>query len=220
MPDPIRVLVVDDHASVRAGLLALLAREPGIEPVGGAATAAEAHDLWLGGARADVVVIDQHLPDENGLSLCLWLKSGRRPPAVVLYATSAGEELALPAIVAGADAVVSRTADPTGLGAVVRAVGAGERHLPPLPAQVAGGAGEALAPDDLPILGMLRHAVSPDEIAATLSIAPGELAIRRWAMLEVLTAPPVVPAAPRLRRSVQAMRTLSSPAATTSPGWS
>jgi DNA-binding NarL/FixJ family response regulator len=81
MPDAIRVLVVDDHASIRAGLLALLGREPGIEPVGGAACAAEAHEQWLSGARADVVVIDHHLPDEDGLSLCLWLKSADDPPA-------------------------------------------------------------------------------------------------------------------------------------------
>src|SRR3954468_12318844 len=104
MPDPIRALAVADQPPARAGLRALLAREPGIEPVGGAACAAEAHELWLGGGRADVVVIDHHLPDENGLSLCLWLKSGRRPPAVVLYTASSGDDLALPAIVAGAGA--------------------------------------------------------------------------------------------------------------------
>jgi DNA-binding NarL/FixJ family response regulator len=122
--------------------------------------------------------------------------------------------------VAGADAVVGKSADPARLGAVIRAVAAGERHLPSVSPQVSAGAAARLVTDDLPILGMLRHAVPADEIAATLGLEPGALAIRRWAMLEALTTAPARRDERRPAAAAQATRTLSSPTAMVSPGWS
>ena len=63
---PIRVLIVDDHAVVRSGLRLLLAQEPDIEPVGEAGTGREA----VFQARAlepDVVLMDVVMPDQTGL---------------------------------------------------------------------------------------------------------------------------------------------------------
>ncbi|HEX2105151.1 MAG TPA: response regulator transcription factor [Solirubrobacteraceae bacterium] len=219
MPAAIRVLVVDDHPAVRTGLLAMLADEPGIEPAGAAASASAAHEAWLASdERPDVVFVDYHLPDEDGLSLCLWLKTADPAPAVVIYSAFADEGLALPAVVAGADALVGKSTDPAELSDVVRAVAAGRRCLPPVSPRVDGDLGARLAPEDLPILGMLRHGVPAAEIAATLGLDAAELATRRWAMLELLTAVPE-----RIERrgaapAVQAMRTASSPSAITSPG--
>ena len=60
----IRVLIVDDHPSVRVGLYALLRSEPGFVPVGASATAEDA--VAQVGARApDVVLADYHLPDQT-----------------------------------------------------------------------------------------------------------------------------------------------------------
>jgi DNA-binding NarL/FixJ family response regulator len=209
MPAAIRVLVVDDHPAVRTGLLAMLADEPGIEPAGAAASAGEAHEAWLG---------DYHLPDEDGLSLCLWLKSAERAPAVVIYSAFADEALALPAVVAGADGLVGKSSDPAEVSDVVRAVAGGARRLPPVSPQVDSDLGARLAPEDLPILGMLRHGVPAHEVAATLGIDGRELATRRWAMLEVLTAAPERIEERRLAAPLHAMRTASSPSAITSPG--
>jgi DNA-binding NarL/FixJ family response regulator len=190
MPAPIRVLVVDDHPAVLTGLMAMLSDEPGIDVAGAAATAADAHEAWLGDGRADVVLVDYHLPDEDGLSLCLWLKSTDDAPAVVIYSAYADEALALPAVVAGADGLVGKSSDPVEVGEVVRAVAAGERRLPPASPLAAAGVGARLADEDLPILGMLRHGVPAADIAATLGIDARTLATRRWAMLEqLLTAP-------------------------------
>jgi DNA-binding NarL/FixJ family response regulator len=219
MPVPIRVLVVDDHPAVRTGLLAMLADEPGIEPTCAAASAGEAHEAWLASERRpDVVLVDYHLPDEDGLSLCLWLKSAAGAPAVVIYSAFADEALALPAIVAGADGLVAKSADPAQIGEVVRAVAAGERRLPPVSPHVDGDLAARLAPEDLPILGMLRHGVPAPEVAATLGVGPGELATRRWAMLQLLTAAPERIDERRVAAPVQAIRTVSSPSAITSPG--
>jgi DNA-binding NarL/FixJ family response regulator len=219
MPSAIRVLVVDDHPAVRTGLLAMLADEPGIEPAGAAASAGDAHEVWRGSdRRPDVVLVDYHLPDEDGLSLCLWLKSADPAPAVVIYSAFADEALALPAMVAGADGLVAKSSDPAEVSDVLRAVGAGERCLPPVSPQVDRDLGSRLAPEDLPILGMLRHGVPAPEVAATLGIDGGELATRRWAMLELLTAAPERIEARLIAPPVHPMRTASSPSAITSPG--
>jgi DNA-binding NarL/FixJ family response regulator len=215
----IRVLVVDDHPAVRTGLLAMLADEPGIEPAGAAASAGEAHEAWLASdERPDVVLVDYHLPDEDGLSLCLWLKSADPAPAVVIYSAFADEGLVLPAVLAGADGLVGKSTDPAEVSDVVRAVAAGGRRLPPVSPQVDRELGARLAAEDLPILGMLRHGVPAPEVAATLGIDAGELAARRWAMLELLTAAPERIEQRRSAPALQAMRTASSPSAITSPG--
>jgi DNA-binding NarL/FixJ family response regulator len=217
-----RVLVVDDHPAVRQGIDQMLGDEPAIVCVGTVATAGEAHARWPARewAAADVVLVDRHLPDEDGLSLCLWLATRAPAPAVVIYSAFADEALALPAIVAGAAAVVAKSSDPRELCAVLRAVASGERRLPAVTAPVGALQAARLAPEDLPILGMLRHGVPPDEIAATLRIDEATLVARRWAMLEALSTPPDRRGEPRPVPRIQAIRTLSSATATTSPGWS
>src|SRR6185436_1136271 len=106
----IRVLVVDDHPAVRQGIEAMLGHEDGIVCIGTAASAGEAHELWPAAERlpADVVVVDRHLPDEDGLSLCLWLRTRTPAPAVVIYSAFADEALVLPAVVAGACALIGK----------------------------------------------------------------------------------------------------------------
>jgi DNA-binding NarL/FixJ family response regulator len=218
----IRVLVVDDHPAVLEGLRAMLAHEPGIAVAGTAASGAEAHAMWpaLEGPPVDVVLVDRHLPDEDGLSLCLWLTTRSPAPAVVIAAASADESVALPAAVAGASAVWAKTADPGGLAALLRSAAAGTRSLPSAAPPVGAMQAARLSADDLPILGMLRHGVPADEIATTLGIDGATLAARRWAMLETLLGASDAREAPRAMPRLQAIRTFSPSTATTSPGWS
>jgi DNA-binding NarL/FixJ family response regulator len=218
----IRVLLVDDHPAVREGMRSLLTHVPGITVVGTAATAGEAHAMWpalAGEPPADVVLVDRDLPDEDGLSLCLWLATRAPAPAVVIAAASADEALALPAAVAGASAVWAKTADPFELPAVLQAAAAGERRLPAVSPAVGAVQAARLSSDDLPILGMLRNAVPAHEIAATLRIEATQLAARRWAMLEVLAGSPNGDGEPRRMPRIQSLRGLSRSAVTLSPRW-
>src|SRR3954449_9687041 len=218
----IRVLVVDDHPAVRTGMQAMLERDPGIVVAATAATGGEAHTMWpaLEGAPVDVVLVDHHLPDEDGLSLCLWLTTRAPAPAVVIAAATADEALALPAAVAGASAVWAKTSDPFGLPGILRAAAAGERDLPPVSPSVGAVQAARLSSDDLPILGMLRNGVAPAEIAATLGVKAAELAARRWAMLEVLSGSPRGDDRPRAMPRIQTIRRAFPSTATTSPRWS
>jgi DNA-binding NarL/FixJ family response regulator len=217
----IRVLVVDDHPAVREGMQAMFEREAGIVVAGAAATAGEAHAMWpaLERTPVDIVLVDHHLPDEDGLSLCLWLTTREPAPAVVIAAATADEALALPAAVAGASAVWAKTSDPLGLPAILRAAATGERILPAVSPSVGAVQAARLASDDLPILGMLRNGVAPADIAATLRLDPTTLAARRWAMLEVLAGSPHADGPRRMPR-IQTIRRAFPSTATTSPGWS
>jgi DNA-binding NarL/FixJ family response regulator len=218
----IRVLVVDDHPAVRQGIEAMLGHEPGLVCIGTAASAGEAHERWPAAERppADVVVVDRHLPDEDGLSLCLWLRTRTPAPAVVIYSAFADEALVLPAVVAGASALVGKVSDPADLCAAIRAAAAGERRLPE-PSPTVGAIQAARLPtEDLPILGMLRHGVTGEEIASTLGLDDTTLLTRRWAMLEALSGAPDERSEPRRVPRIQTTRTASPSVPISSPGWS
>jgi DNA-binding NarL/FixJ family response regulator len=105
----VRAVVVDDHPAMRAGIRAVLDAAPGLELVGEASGAAE---LWpvLERTAPDVVLMDLHLPDEDGLLLCHRVK--RRPPApkVVINSAYADESLVGPALLAQADALLAKHA--------------------------------------------------------------------------------------------------------------
>jgi DNA-binding NarL/FixJ family response regulator len=97
----IRVLVVDDHPVLRAGLEAVLRAEPGFVCVG---TAADGDGLvtMVARHRPDVVVLDLVLGDEDGMELCAALRSEPSAPEVVIYTATTA---------AGLDAVVEKGAD-------------------------------------------------------------------------------------------------------------
>jgi DNA-binding NarL/FixJ family response regulator len=178
----VRVIVVDDHPAVREGIRAMLQSEPDLEAVATSATAGEAVTLAQR-TRPDVVVLDYHLPDEDGLALCLRLKTTAPAPAALIYSAFADEHLVPLAIIAGADALISKSADPDELCDVVRALAGGAARLPAIAPAAMQYAASRLDTEDLPILGMLAHRTPPAEIATTLKMAESWLAARRWAML-------------------------------------
>jgi DNA-binding NarL/FixJ family response regulator len=107
----IRVLVVDDHPVLRAGLEAVLRAEPGFVPVGAAADSHEALRL-VRRTRPDVVVLDRRLGDEDGLALGRLLRAEPAPPQVVLYTAAAREPgLARSATEAGVFRIVDKADD-------------------------------------------------------------------------------------------------------------
>src|SRR5262245_23683354 len=183
----IRVAAVDDHHAVRLGLHAALQAEPGIEPVGSAASAEEAVPL-LYRVRPDVVLVDYGLPGADGLTLCRRIKADPPAPGVVLFSAFADPSITVPAIVAGVDAVIHKAAPPRDLFAAIRAAARGETALPEISPALLEAAGQSLDPEDLPLLGMLIHRTAPADIAATLRIERAELDRRIAAMLGRLKA--------------------------------
>ena len=184
----IRVAVVDDHYAVRRGLEAMLSAEVGIEPVGAAPDAAQARPL-LYRTAPDLVIIDYRLPRQDGLALCRAVKRSPPAPAIVLYSAFADDWLTVPAIAAGADGIVDKTASARELTEAIRSVAAGGTALPPVRPGFLSAAAAALSPDDQPILGMLVHGTPHQEIAAALSIDMHEFNRRLDRMLQLLCTP-------------------------------
>lgn len=183
--DAIRLLVVDDHPAVRAGLTALLDAEPGLTVAASAADAGEAlarlHDTSV-----DVAIVDYHLPGVDGLTLCHQIRSRPGAPRVVVYSADAEESLAVLAALAGASTMVRKDAPPEQLVAAVRAAANGEDGAEHPSPEVLQRLADRLQPEDLPILGMVLHHTPDPEIAETLGVAESRLARRRWSILERL----------------------------------
>jgi DNA-binding NarL/FixJ family response regulator len=106
----IRVLVVDDHPVLRAGLEAVLRAEPGFVCVGVAADGAAMHQA-LHRTAPDVVVLDRRLGDEDGLALCAALRAVAGAPEVVIYTADDSADLAARARAAGAGGAVAKERD-------------------------------------------------------------------------------------------------------------
>src|SRR5262245_12363130 len=101
LPAMIRILLVDDHPAMRAGLTGVLAAEPGTVPLDSIASGDELEPA-LRRCRPDVVLLDYHLPGSDGLVLCRQVKRTVPAPAVLIYSAYADAELAIPAVLAGA----------------------------------------------------------------------------------------------------------------------
>lgn len=171
----IRTLVVDDHPALRAGLGAVLEAEPGLIHVG--AAAGDHESLWpaLDRIRPDVVLLDFHLPQDDGLQMCSRIKQRVLAPKVVLYSAHAGPGLVLGATLAGADALLSKAAPARELVDVIRRVAAGERPLPPVHPEHLDAAAARIRPEDLPLLGLMLAGTSRKDIATTMGLDAGEL---------------------------------------------
>ena len=184
-----RVVVVDDHPAVRAGLVAVLRSEPGLLPVRAVGTADDAVTA-VRQLDAQVAVVDYHLQESDGLDVCQRLKSRERPPGVLLYSAFAEKGLAIPAIIAGADALVDKGCPTEDLFESIRRVARGAKTIPRVTPQLMSATAARLDPFDLPILGMLMDGTPEPEIARVLRIEDEELQARLAEMLQRLRVRP------------------------------
>ncbi|GAA5768901.1 response regulator [Streptosporangium roseum] len=127
---PLRVLVVDDDALVRAGLSMMLDGIHGIAVVGEAADGDEvpaAADAYA----PDVVLMDLRMPRVDGITATRRLRSRRHPPEVVVLTTFDADENILHALRAGAAGFLLKDTPPAQIVEAVRRVAAGDPVLSP-----------------------------------------------------------------------------------------
>jgi DNA-binding NarL/FixJ family response regulator len=130
LTERVRVLLVDDHAVVRAGVRALLQDSSEIEIVGEAADGATAVDL----ARAhqpDIVIIDIAMPHLNGLEAAARIKAENAAVQIVILSMHDSREYVLHALKAGASAYVMKDSAPVELDLAIAAVRRGDTYLSP-----------------------------------------------------------------------------------------
>jgi len=184
---PERVLIVDDHPAVRAGLRRLL--ELDFEIIAAVASADEALSI-AERETLDVAVVDYHLGGRNGLWVSRKLKRVSEPPAVVIYSAYTDGVLAAAAVVAQADAIVSKGGLGSELSEAIRCVARGQQLLPPVPQWLGDALRRRLSPEEQAIFGMLLAGIKPDEIAETLGVSEAALESSLWTMLRSLEAGP------------------------------
>ena len=185
---PTRLLIVDDHAAVRAGLRELLADEPDFEVVADV-EGAEAAVSVAERRPVDVAVVDYQLGSRNGLWLSRKLKRLPAPPAVLIYSAYADGVLAAAAVVAEADAIVSKGRLGSELRHEIRRIARGGSGVRPLPEWLGDTLRGSFGHEEQAIFGMMLAGIAAPEIAQTLGLSDAELECRLGAMLGKLEMP-------------------------------
>ena len=108
MKQPLTVLIIDDHESVRAGVKVALARAGPI-CVGEAATIAEAR-AQIAHTNPQVIVVDLSLPDGNGLEIVTWARSLSQRIGIVVLTLNSAKDYLLTVMKSGASAYVEKNA--------------------------------------------------------------------------------------------------------------
>jgi len=183
MDKAIRVLIVDDHAVVRAGLTKILATEPGIAIVGEAGDGLEAIKKALE-LRPDVILMDIFMPHCSGLEATVVIRQQLADARLLILTVSDREEDLLQALRFGAQGYLLKSAAITEVAEAVRRVAAGEAMLSPhiitrLVAEFRGKSDvPALSAREGEVLELLAGGLTNSEIASRLIL--GESTVRTY----------------------------------------
>jgi DNA-binding NarL/FixJ family response regulator len=176
MSDTIRVLIVDDHAMLRAGLEQLLGGEPDLEVVGKAANGREAIDLARE-LRPDVVLMDLQMPELDGVAATREIVGEELADVLVLTSYSDAERI-VGALDAGALGYLLKDADADEVLRGIRAVARGESPINPRAARELLGARRTptpaaaeLTPRESEVLALVRQGLANKQIARRLGIS-------------------------------------------------
>jgi two-component system, NarL family, response regulator len=168
----VRVLIVDDHPVVRAGLASLLRRQPGLKLTGAAHSGEEALEL-LKRVSVDVMLLDLRMPSINGIDLLNLLKTHETRPKSIILSSYEYEEEIYQAVKAGARGYLSKNAPREEIVAAIEEVGAGGTYFPERIVQwiEERQARSSLSAREIEILEMVSRGLTNKEIAQVLQIS-------------------------------------------------
>jgi DNA-binding NarL/FixJ family response regulator len=207
---PLRVLVVDDHSLVRAGLRALLEKLSGVTVIGEAGDGREALKL-IEAAKPDLVLMDLAMPGFNGVEATARITRSSPETRVIVVSVHGDPESVLAAIDAGASGYMSKDASFGELELAIRSVARGGTYLSPSisqhvlddyrrrvaddrevrpPGQTPGGAERGLlarlTPRQREILQLLAEGSSTRKMARTLGVSIKTVESHRAQLMERL----------------------------------
>jgi DNA-binding NarL/FixJ family response regulator len=130
VPDPIRILIVDDHAVVRKGLAMVLRLESDLEVIGEAENGQDgleaAHRL-----NPDIALVDLVMPEMDGQKMALTLRKSKPKIKVIMLTGTEVDDRVFDLVAAGIEGYVLKQIEPGELVRAIRAVVHGEAYLHP-----------------------------------------------------------------------------------------
>jgi DNA-binding NarL/FixJ family response regulator len=170
----IRVVLVDDHAVIRAGLQQLLAGTDDIEVVGQAQNGVEALEV-VRETRPDVVLMDLQMPGVDGVAATRMINTESLADVLVLTSYSDSERI-VAALDAGAVGYLLKDADPEDVLQGIRTVSRGGSPIHPLAARTllgtrAGSPQVQLTTRETEVLRLVREGLANKQIARRLAIS-------------------------------------------------
>lgn len=189
-----RILLVDDHAMVRAGLRRILRDDIDRAAIGEAESSSEALDR-VRSEPWDIVVLDVSLPGRSGLETVKDIHALTPGLPILVMTMHAEDQYAVRAFRAGAAGYITKGSSPAELVAAVRKVAdggkyvslsAGEALAKSLHSRTEASGHTALSDRELQVLRMLGSGKTVTEIAAELSLSAKTISTYRTRILEKL----------------------------------
>jgi two-component system, NarL family, nitrate/nitrite response regulator NarL len=181
---PVRILVVDDHALLRQGIVKVLAEERDLQVVGEAVNGQEAI-AKAAELMPDVILMDISMPEMGGLEATRRIKHEMPYVRIVILTIADDDQSLFEAVKSGAQGYLLKNVDPSVLVTTVRGVAAGETAIsrtmaskligefstqPERPV-AASPTGVALTPREKGVLELVAEGKSNRDIASALGIA-------------------------------------------------
>ncbi|HEY3405745.1 MAG TPA: response regulator transcription factor [Ohtaekwangia sp.] len=124
----IKILLVDDHAMLRAGLAAMLKEVPGIQVVGALSSGEEAVEQFES-FSPDIILMDIMMKGMTGLEATRWIKERSPRTRIIIISSELKKEFISTGIKCGIDGYLPKDANETILLAAIHAVGRGEKYF-------------------------------------------------------------------------------------------
>lgn len=169
---PIRVLVIDDHPVVRAGLTSMLGTQSELQVIGAASSGEEALDI-IQRDRPDVVLLDLRMPGINGIDMLLTAKKRGFPVSAIILTSYETDEDIYRSVQAGAQGYLLKDTPLKEMLEAIRTVKSGKRYIPsPIAQRLADRMMRTeLTARELEILKMLAKGPTNKQIGHALGIS-------------------------------------------------